>query len=82
MDYKFRLTPAVLKELRTARSTDYTQFYGKNYVDDNGVIRYYSDLLDDLETKDNVVFVRPSGSGQICNNTKHSGSTWSCESHT
>ena len=49
LDYKFRLTPAVLKELRQARSTDYTLYNGSNYTDDKGVIRYKSglDILSD-----------------------------------
>lgn len=77
LDYKFRLTPAVLKELRQARSTDYTLYNGSNYTDDKGVIRYKSGL--DILSDNTVTLKKPTAAALKCNNIIGRSS---CESHT
>ena len=76
LDYKFRLTPAVLKELKNARSTDYTYYNGSNFTDSNGVIRYKSNL--ELLSDSEITLKRPSESALKCNNIINGNS---CESH-
>ncbi len=76
LDYKFRLTPTVLKELKNARSSDYTLYSGRNYTDDVGIIRYKSNL--DLYNDNSITLKRPTAAALKCNNI-FGGS--SCESH-
>lgn len=77
LDYKFRLTPTVLKELKNARSSDYTTFNGNNYTDDKGVIRYRSDLA--LLSDSSITLKKPTAAALLCNNMIGRSS---CESHT
>lgn len=77
LDYKFRLTPAVLNELKRARSSDYTLFTGNNYTDeDTGIIRYKSNLS--LLNDNAITLKKPNGTALKCNNmVSRSG----CEGH-
>lgn len=76
LDYKFRLSPAVLNELKRQRSSDYTLYEGDNYTDDKGVIRYRSrmDILDDSS----ITLKKPNASALQCNNMI---SRNACEAH-
>lgn len=84
MDYQIYLTPADLNALKRARSSDYTKYLGIHKVDKNGVIRFYSDLIDDLANR-NIITVHVDSGGFECNNTVQDGTNGSnkfkCEEH-
>ena len=76
LDYKFHLTPAVLRELKANYSNDYTKYSGNSYTDSNGVIRYISNLsiLDDPA----ITLKSPTDAALKCNNIKNRNE---CEGH-
>lgn len=77
LDYKFRLTPSVLKQLKTARSENYTSFEGTNYTDEKGIIRYKSNLP--LLSDNSITLEKPNNAALLCNNMIGRSN---CESHT